>query len=553
MVFVKRRVDATRHSRSGGRQFEEPELNLRSIIVLGLLGWLFVSVGCATPSLENRRSATLDSNREAIEAAGPPRRVVLITVGGLDSSDFLNSWGHVVNATDRVRMPTLARLAREGAIGVEAHPPTPGSVYASHATLATGRLPAQHGVVSDFALDREGKRALPFWDSRLLKGTALWDAAIGRGVLALGWPTTMGARIELVVPDGEPTNGDKSWLEFIRNRTSPSLLRELEAIAGEAIAARPSNPVEGGIAAWPTSQERDAAYVELACGIVASERDPGLWMIRLNQTASYQHSAGFGSVEVDAALGRVDLEIGRLIACLESAGQLADTAIFVTGDVSYRAVHTQIDPNVTLVRHGLIGRDPRATLGVRSWLALVRTNGRSAYVYARDAASAVEARKVLEEEAARTNAFEVVSAADLAESGADPQAWFGLAANPGFVIGNGLSEPVLRPAARRGSAGAFPFRDPEASSVGFVAWGRGIRSQVRVPSLDLSDVAPTIAILLGLRLDDRLDGEAIVGILRAAAVSKPPPGPKRLGVGSDGDVDRALRELGGGRPLGRDE
>jgi hypothetical protein len=66
-------------------------------------------------------------------------------------------------------------------------------------------------------------------------------------------------------------------------------------------------------------------------------------------------------------------------------------------------------------------------------------------------------------------------------------------------------------------------------------------------------VAPTIAILLGLRLDDRLDGEAIVGILRAAAVSKPPPGPKRLGVGSDGDVDRALRELGGGRPLGRDE
>ncbi len=71
MVFVKRRVDATRHSRSGCRQFEEPELNLRSIIVLGLLGWLFVGVGCATPSLENRHSATLDSNREAIEAAGP--------------------------------------------------------------------------------------------------------------------------------------------------------------------------------------------------------------------------------------------------------------------------------------------------------------------------------------------------------------------------------------------------------------------------------------------------------------------------------------------------
>ena len=168
-----------------------------------------------------------------------------------------------------------------------------------------------------------------------------------------------------------------------------------------------------------------------------------------------------------------------------------------------------------------------------------------------DAASAIRARNLLAAEAARTGAFEVVPAADLAGAGADPQAWFGLAAMPGFVIGNGLVKPALRPAERRASEGAFPFRDIESSSVGLVAWGRGIRTQVRVPSLELTDVAPTVAALLGLRLDETLDGEPLVGILRAA-VPPPPPGPKRLGVGSDGDVDRTLRELGGGRELGRD-
>lgn len=78
-----------------------------------------------------------------------------------------------------------------------------------------------------------------------------------------------------------------------------------------------------------------------------------------------------------------------------------------------------------------------------------------------------------------------------------------------------------------------------------------MREQVRVPELALVDVAPTIARLLGLRLDEKLDGRAQIGILRASQ-PLPPPGPKRVGVGNDGDVERTLRELGGGRELGRD-
>ncbi|HEB90728.1 MAG TPA: hypothetical protein ENI85_14240 [Deltaproteobacteria bacterium] len=67
----------------------------------------------------------------------------------------------------------------------------------------------------------------------------------------------------------------------------------------------------------------------------------------------------------------------------------------------------------------------------------------------------------------------------------------------------------------------------------------------------MADVAPTVAALLGLRLDRELDGKPILGILRAA-VPPPPPGPKRLGVGNEGDVDRAIRDLRGARPLGSD-
>jgi predicted AlkP superfamily pyrophosphatase or phosphodiesterase len=546
MVFAQRRAD-----------FVDQGVHvLRASI---LLICAVVNVSCATETLKDKSFQFSESRLSALRDAGTPRRVFLITIAGLVSADFLNARGHIASDRDNVRMPNLARLAREGAIGMQAHPPTPGAVYPSHATLVTGLDPTQHGIISDQALDEDGNRSLPYWDNRLLKGMTLWDAAVGRGVLALGWPTTNGARIELLVPDGGPTEPGTSWLEHMRNLSTPMLMRELDAMALAAAEAAEKKKSDGDDEDektdpldWPSVVEKDGAFAALACRIVASERDPGLWLIRFDQTASYQRAFGFGSVEVDEALGRVDAEIGRITACLEAADQLGDTAIFVTGDVAFQPVHTRIDPNVVLGRNSLIGRDPRSSTGVRSWLALSMSNGRSAYIYARDAKNAIEARELLEEEAARNGGFEVVSAADLAEAGADPQAWFGLAAKPGFVIGNGLARPASRPSGLRSSAGTFPFLDVESSAVGFVAWGRGVRPLVRVPSLRLADVAPTIATLLGLRLGETLAGEPLVGILRAAE-PLPPPGPKRLGIDNDADVDRTLRELGGGRELGRDQ
>jgi hypothetical protein len=528
-------------------------------LAIGVLAALWA--GCAGPDIEEMRDLTAPEHMAALRGPGPPRRVVIISVAGLEAADFLNAWGYVASDGDAVRMPRLALLAREGVVGERARPPAPGSSYASHASIVTGLLPARHGVVADAALDEAGKRLLPFWDSRLIEGTALWDAAIGQGVLSLGWPTTTGARIELLVPDSAPEALSVSWLEHLRGIASPSLVRDLELLAEEAGVEFEADPADHDAEederareasrgrhplSWPTPAERDDAFAELACRISGSDRDPGLWLIRLAQTEGVLHASGFGSTEVDRALFRVDEAIGRIVDCLEANDRLSDTAIFVVGDVAYRPVHTRIDPNVALVRRGLVGRDPRASTGVRSWLALVRSNGRSAYVYARDAANALAARTTLEAEAESTGAFRVVSAAELARAGADPQAWFALAAAPGFVIGNGLTRPSLRPSDWRSAAGGLPAFAGEDSAVGFVAWGRGIRAGVRVPELSLLDVTPTVAMLLGLRLDDEVDGAPVLGILRAA-VPPPPPGPKRLGVGTGGDVDRTLRDLGGGR------
>jgi hypothetical protein len=513
-----------------------------------------LALACASASPGRRgREAAPETRLRALREAGAPSRVVLVTVAGLEAADFLGPTGFVPGDGEPVRMPVLARLAAEGVIGMRARPPAPGSSYASHATLVTGVRPDRHGVVSDEALDPEGARAVPFWDSRLLKATTLWDAALGRGVLALGWPTTDGARIELLVPDTENQASAGSWLDFLRPRSTPQLIADLEAIARDQLADSPRDAAgqERSLASWPNLAERDSAFVEVACRVAASERNPALWLIRLVEPALALAVDGYGTRAHAEALARTDARIDRLVDCLGATDRLADTAIVIAGDVAHRPVHTEIAPNTALVREKLIGRDPRSKTGVRSWLALSRSHGRSAYVYAKDAQSALSARRVLDAEAERSGAFEVVPAAELGANGADPQAWFGLSARPGFAFGNGLTGPLLRPTELRSSAGGFPFREAGEGAVGVVAWGRGVRGPLRVPELLLADVAPTIARLLGLRLDDPLDGRAIVGILKASQ-PLPPPGPKRLGVGTEGDIDRTLRDMGGGRELGGD-
>jgi len=511
-------------------------------------------LACARPpASEPAPEPRSESRLRALREAGAPRRVVLVTVAGLESADFLAPSGFTATPGDPVRMPFLAGLAAEGALGIHAAPPSPGSSYASHATLVTGLRPDRHGVVADEALDPTGDRAVPFWDSRLLRGTTLWDAALGRGVLALGWPTTDGARIELLVPDAEPDAEGGAWLPFMRGRSTPMLSVELEAIAATQLAdsRRGGSGKERDPASWPTARERDDAFVTLACRTAASERDPALLLIRLVDPIVAFARHGHSSREHAAALRRTDARLARLVGCLDGADRLADSAIVVVGDVAYRPVHSEIAPNVALVREKLIGRDPRSKTGVRSWLALSRSHGRSAYVYSKDAERALAARRVLEAEAARSGAFEIVPAADLAAAGADREAWFGLTARPGYAFGNALMGPITRPSELRSSPGGFAFREGAEGAVGFVAWGRGVRGQVRVPELSLADVAPTIATLLGLRLDEKLDGRALSGILRASQ-PLPPPGPKRLGVGHDGDVERTLREMGGGHDLGSD-
>ena len=459
--------------------------------------WLLLGMllACAGGTAGRRAAVRLP---ELQESAAPPAHVVLVSVAGLAPDRYRG------RGVEPPAMPTLAALAAGGVSADAVRSVAPASRYPAHASLVSGRDPAHHGIVADRRIGDRGVSASGYGHASLLRAPTLWTlvSRANRGVASLSWPSTVGASIDRVLPDLDPTRRGETWLGVMRGSASPGLLAWAQEAGGNEAAAQIHGPA------------RDAVLVEVACRIVEAPAPPTLLLLRLSQTQLALFLRGPASPEAASAFAHVDAEIARLVGCLKSAKILQRTALFVVGDHGTLAVHTLVSPNAVLADAGLLTPSPEGTELI-SWTALARANGGSAFVYARGDQDALLARRALEKAAERTRVFRVVSAQEMLRLGADPDAWFGLEAEPGFVFGDGATAPLLRPAAVRASGGYLPgLREMDA---GFVAWGRGLRRGVRIPVMRQTDVAPTAARLLGLELAEA-DGRVLVGALAVSDV-----------------------------------
>jgi Type I phosphodiesterase / nucleotide pyrophosphatase len=453
--------------------------------------------GCAgaLPGAPSSSDALAERLGALPEGPPPAARLLFVSIAGLDAEAFAAGPA----AGGGSAMPVLARLAELGVTAEHVIPVAPPSAYPVHASLVTGLAPRSHGIPADQRLGERGVRSERYWHASQLRGAALWQLAAERRVpvAALDWPVTVGADLDALLPDVAPTRRGERYADVLAGAATP------------ALAARVRDAGEEGEAAAEPGPVRDRLLVDMACDLARGERPPALLLLRLTETEPALRRAGPRSAEAGAAFSGADAELGRLLACFDAAGLLADAAVAVVGDRGFEPVHTAVRPNVALAEAGLVRTEPEG--GVEAWAAYARSNGGSAFVYARDEQRAVEARRVLEETARRTGAFRVVGAAEMSRLGADPEAWFGLDAAPGFAFENPARGALLVASAERGGSG----RLQGSPSPAFVLFGRGFRRGVRVPEMRQLDVAPTLAAGLGLEME-RAEGRALVGLLAGA-------------------------------------
>ncbi len=462
-------------------------MSAKSIALL-LLAALLAGCAATPPGVPSIPVSEPRGNAWPLPAAETrAERVVLLTIHGMSPAAY------GVAPT----LPTVARLASAGVAVDRMIPVFPPAPYPAHTALVTGRRPDQHGVPADRQIGKRGVRSERYDHASVVLGPSLWQAATAAGVpvAALDWPATGGAAIADLLPDTGAAAPAGGWLAALEQRAGP----RVATLAAEAGAADPAAGIPGAA--------RDRVLGQVACSLLTGQASPRLLLLRLSQT---EVALGLGppdSTPVRQAFAGADAEVNRLLDCLARAGRLASTAVIVAGDHGTVPAHTAVRANAILAEVGL---QVVIRGAISSWSALARSNGGSAFVYAIDGDAALLARRALLASAEQTGAFRVLSAEEMSRRGGDPEAWFGLEAAPGFVFDDGAAGFAIIPAPPTGAGGYAP--EMPAMAAGLVAWGAGLRGPLRVPELRQTDVAPTVARLLGVDLGET-EGRVLVGLL----------------------------------------
>lgn len=424
-------------------------------------------------------------------AAASDRVVVLISIDGFPAYALEDP---------RLPAPTLRRLMAEGASAKGMTIVNPTVTWPNHTTLATGVTPAKHGVLyNGIVIAEPGKppRVEQRGRAELLKAVPVYDVVHNAGLKT--------AQVDWVPPQ---TGGTIDW-SFEEN-PDPKGVVEREMVAAGLITDADLADFKKGNPPW-----RDLMWTRAAAHILKAHQ-PNLLLFHLLNLDATHHRYGPKTPASMTGIALADARVAEILVALEQAGLKDKATVLVVSDHGFKAIKKSIRPNAALAKSGLIRVEGTKVVSCDAWSI---PEGGTAMVYLTSEEGTRQAPKILESLSALEGVDSVLSVKDFPGLGMPTRkdnphmADYVLVAKPGYgFAGNFDGEPVVD-VVEGMTLGLHGYiaSDPDMNAL-FIAWGKGIKKGVRLETLKNVDVAPTVAALLGLRLE-AVDGQPLSSIL----------------------------------------
>jgi len=454
---------------------------VRVVALLWTMTWLCVAVAQAEPRTD--------------------QCVVLVTVDGL--ADY-----YLDDA--KADMPTLHRMMREGARGHMVCS-FPTVTWPNHTSLITGATPRRHGVVGNNYFDRQTRKSVPlildteFDKEATVRVPTLYDAAHQAGLKTCGicWPASRSARsLDLQVPDmfGE------GWTLYA---TQP-WLAELRA---EGLPVDSQGPWAGAVTGGVM---RDWMYCRMAAQALRKHQ-PNLVLVHLVEMDHVEHRHAPRSPEAYWCASFSDDRIRDLIEAIDRSPMAGRTTLVVCGDHGFFPTQRDIRPNVRLSQLGLVKLAGNKVVEQSAWCL---SQGGGCGVYVLDIARRNEIIAQLRAELPKLEGVKAVFGPErLASIGQptpteDPRApdmWLAAKENYSFSDGATGKEIIGVRKTVGGTHGYLP-EEPDLVAA-CVMWGPGVKAGAKLGKVSITDVAPTIAKILGVGLPTA-EGRVLTGALK---------------------------------------
>ena len=433
------------------------------------------------PLLRLAAALALTAVLGAPAAANP---VLMISIDGLRPAD-------ITDAPARgLKVPTLRAIMANGAWASGARNVLPTVTYPNHTTLVTGAAPAVHGITGNTTFDPMMKNSEGwYWYTSDMRVGTLWDAVHKQGKVtaSINWPVSVGAAaIDFNLPEYWRT-WQPDDAKLVTALSTPGLVAEL---------ARATHIDEFTLQS--EEPEADAARCAYAAALITAHH-PQFMTLHVSALDHYEHKFGPGSPEANATLEKIDGYLGKLIADARKAEP--DVVVAIVSDHGFAPVQHDVNLMTVFINEGLIKLDDKYK--VASWDAAPWTMGGSiAVVLAHPADKEVHDKvaAILHGLAANpaNGMAKVIDKAGIAQmgGGTEPDFWVDLAI--GYEAGRALTGPLVSGGTNKGMHGYFPTH-PEMRST-FMIDGPGLSKKGALGEVDMRDIAPTIAKILGTTL-----------------------------------------------------
>lgn len=411
--------------------------------------------------------------------------VLMISVDGLKPE-------YVLDADARgLKIPFLRGMVQGGAYARGVTGVWPTVTYPSHATLLTGLSPAEHGIYNNLEFDPKSTFANAwYWYAQQIRAPTLWQAAheAGLSTASIGWPASVGATaVDFLIPEywrvARLTDVDPSDALLVAAISRPEgLLQKMQARLGPYM--RGNDPSPPG----------DEIKTRFALDILKTQK-PNLMTLHLSSLDEEQHLHGPFSQEAYADLEAIDAQLAQLFAASRANDPKA--IALVVSDHGFVQITRKVNLMQPFLRAGLIQSGG-------SWKAQPWSGAGMAAVMLHDPADTRTQEQVRDllraMQADPDNGIaEVLERGAIEQRGAFPGASFLIVMKLGYYALADATSPMLSDV--QGTLGSHGFSPeyPEMRAAFFIA-GAGIARGRDLGLIDMRQIAPTVAQLLGVRL-----------------------------------------------------
>ena len=387
----------------------------------------------------------------------------------------------------RLPIPTLRKLAREGAVASAMKPVNPTVTWPNHTAIVTGVDASQHGVLYNgmlmFPAGGGPPTIEPWRDKELMvRAPTIYDIAHDAGL----------------------TTAQVDWVAIYRAKTitwqfpelpDPNGVIERDLISAGTVTPEQLRTFEDSTQAW-----QDQIWTAAAENILEKHK-PNLLLFHLLTGDDTNHEYGPMSHASLTALAFLDDRVKQILDLLQRTHLSRNATLLIVSDHGFRTFKYKIHPNVRLRESGLLSGGPDHPKG-DAWVV---PEGGTAMVYVtnpdRRAELVPQLRHILTgaEGIDRVYGADEFSTLGLPTRPTNEQAPdLLLAATPDYAFSAESEGSYITQVPEAGTHG-YVNTDPKMQAI-FIAWGAGIPKGIHLGNISNLDVAPTIAALLGLEM-----------------------------------------------------